>query len=375
VPRGQEQHVEHGVTVWNTVPALLDMLLLASRDRGLPSSLRLALVSGDWVGGDLAPRLREASGARVHLVALGGATEAAIWSNAFDGGHVPPGWPSVPYGTPLRDQRYRVVDPHGLDCPDWVAGELWIGGAGVALGYRGDPERTAARFVTAGGERWYRTGDQGRYRPGALLEFLGRADRQVKVGGHRLELGEVEAALEDHPGVRRAAALTVGERTSRRVVAFVTEDGEGIGAGDGSGVVADGLARHLAARLPAHAVPGSVRTVGEMPLTANGKVDLRALEELAAAEAGPGGAPLADGVEEHIARVWGELTGAAVEDRDANFFALGGTSLLAIRMITVLRRELSEELSTRAFLAAPTLAALADQVRATRAEDVQDGVI
>ncbi|ADH66472.1 Phenyloxazoline synthase MbtB [Nocardiopsis dassonvillei] len=366
---------EHGVTVWNTVPALLDMLLLASRDRGLPSSLRLALVSGDWVGGDLAPRLREASGARVHLVALGGATEAAIWSNAFDGGHVPPGWPSVPYGTPLRDQRYRVVDPHGLDCPDWVAGELWIGGAGVALGYRGDPERTAARFVTAGGERWYRTGDQGRYRPGALLEFLGRADRQVKVGGHRLELGEVEAALEDHPGVRRAAALTVGERTSRRVVAFVTEDGEGIGAGDGSGVVADGLARHLAARLPAHAVPGSVRTVGEMPLTANGKVDLRALEELAAAEAGPGGAPLADGVEEHIARVWGELTGAAVEDRDANFFALGGTSLLAIRMITVLRRELSDELSTRAFLAAPTLAALADQVRATRAEDVQDGVI
>ncbi|MEV6820348.1 amino acid adenylation domain-containing protein [Nocardiopsis dassonvillei] len=364
---------EHGVTVWNTVPALLDMLLLASQDRGLPSSLRLALVSGDWVGGDLAPRLREASGARVHLVALGGATEAAIWSNAFDGGHVPPGWPSVPYGTPLRDQRYRVVDPHGLDCPDWVAGELWIGGAGVALGYRGDPERTAARFVTAGGERWYRTGDQGRYRPGALLEFLGRADRQVKVGGHRLELGEVEAALEDHPGVRRAAALTVGERTSRRVVAFVTEEGGGIGTG--SGVPAEGLARHLAARLPAHAVPGSVRTIGEMPLTANGKVDLRALEELAAAEAAPGGAPLADGVEEHIARVWGELTGAAVEDRDANFFALGGTSLLAIRMITVLRRELSEELSTRAFLAAPTLAALADQVRATRAEDVQDGVI
>jgi amino acid adenylation domain-containing protein len=358
---------EHGVTVWNTVPALLDMLLLASQDKGFPPSLRLALVSGDWVGADLAPRLREAGGARVHLVALGGATEAAIWSNAFDGGHVPPGWPSVPYGTPLRDQRYRVVDPHGRDCPDWVAGELWIGGAGVALGYRGDPERTASRFVTAGGERWYRTGDQGRYRPGALLEFLGRADRQVKVGGHRLELGEVEAALEEYPGVRRAAALAVGERTSRRVVAFVTGDGAGIADGE--------LARHLAARLPAHAVPGSVRTVGEMPLTANGKVDLRALEELAAAEAAQGGVSPADEVEEHIARVWGELTGAAVDDRDANFFALGGTSLLAIRMITVLRRELCEELSTRAFLAAPTLAALADQVRAAGADDLQAGVI
>ncbi|WP_017573649.1 non-ribosomal peptide synthetase, partial [Nocardiopsis halotolerans] len=365
--RWRELCADHGVTVWNTVPALLDMLILASRDRGLPSSLRLALVSGDWVGGDLAPRLRRASGARVHLVALGGATEAAIWSNAFDGGHVPPGWPSVPYGTPLRDQRYRVVDPHGLDCPDWVPGELWIGGAGVALGYRGDPERTASRFVTAGGERWYRTGDLGRYRPGALLEFLGRADRQVKVGGHRLELGEVEAALEDHPGVRRAAALAVGERTSRRVVAFVA-------TGEGAHTPGD-LARHLTERLPAHAVPASVRAVEEMPLTPNGKVDLRALEETAAAETDGEGTPPADEVEEHIARVWGELTGTVVDDREANFFALGGTSLLAIRMITVLRRELGEELSTRAFLAAPTLAALADQVRAIRPDDVQTGVI
>ena len=358
---------EHGVTVWNTVPALLDMLLLASRDRGLPASLRLALVSGDWVGGDLAPRLRAAGGARVHLVALGGATEAAIWSNAFDGGHVPPGWPSVPYGTPLRNQRYRVVDPHGADSPDWVAGELWIGGTGVARGYRGDPGRTASRFVTAGGERWYRTGDLGRYRPGAVLEFLGRADRQVKVGGHRLELGEVEAALEEHPGVRRAAALAVGERASRRVVAFVAT-GE-------HAPLPEGLARHLAERLPAHAVPASVRAVAEMPLTPNGKVDLRALEETAAAGADTEAAPLADDVEEHIARVWGELTGADVEDRDANFFALGGTSLLAIRMITLLRRELAEELSTRAFLAAPTLAALADQVRATRSDDDRAGVI
>ncbi|MDA0566300.1 amino acid adenylation domain-containing protein [Streptomonospora sp. S1-112] len=357
---------EHGVTVWNTVPALLDMLLLAAEGPGLPPALRLALVSGDWVGADLAPRLRAAAGGRVRLVALGGATEAAIWSNAFDGGHVPDGWPSVPYGHPLRNQRYRVVDPHGRDCPDWTPGELWIGGAGLAEGYRGDARRTAERFPTAGGERWYRTGDLGRYRPGGLLEFLGRTDRQVKIGGHRLELGEVEAALEDHPGVRRAAVLAVGERSARRLAAFV--------AGDPAPGPAD-LAAHLAARLPAHAVPAEVHALAELPLTANGKVDQQALAELAAARPAGGPAPLADEVEKHIAGVWSELVGAEVGDRDANFFSLGGTSLLAIRMITVLRRDLGAELSTRAFLAAPTLAALADQVRAARPGDLQTGVI
>lgn len=159
----------------------------------------------------------------------------------------------------------------------------------------------------------------------------------------------------------------MGGRTSHAVVAFVVT-GE-------HAARPDGLARHLAERLPVHAVPARVRAMEELPLTPNGKVDLYALEELAAAEVGGAGAPPADEVEEHIARVWGELTGTGVDDREANFFTLGGTSLLAIRMITVLRREFGEELSTRAFLATPTLAALADQVRAVRADDVQTGVI
>ncbi|WP_028648006.1 non-ribosomal peptide synthetase [Nocardiopsis sp. CNT312] len=365
--RWLELCAEHRVTVWNTVPALLDMLLLAAQDKEPPSSLRLALVSGDWVGTDLSRRLRAANGDRTRLVAMGGATEAAIWSNAFDGGHAPPGWPSVPYGTPLRDQRYRVVDPYGRDCPDWVPGELWIGGAGVARGYRGDPERTAARFVTVGGERWYRTGDLGRYRPGGLLEFLGRTDRQVKVGGHRLELGEVEAALHDHPAVRRAAVVAVGKRASQRLAAFVVGQGRTPSLGE--------LTAHLASRLPAHAVPGTVHAVEDLPLTPNGKVDTAALEGLAARRTHDRGAPPADGVEKRIAHVWEEVLGESVTDREANFFSLGGSSLLAIRMITVLRREMSEEISTRSFLAVPTLAALADQVRAASHEDMSTGVI
>jgi amino acid adenylation domain-containing protein len=169
----------HGVTVWNTVPALLDMLLVAASGADL-ASLRLALVSGDWVGLDLQPRLAaQRPGCR--LIALGGATEAAIWSNAYEVTKVPAHWRSVPYGFPLRNQSYRVVDEAGRDQPDWVPGELWIGGTGVAQGYRGEVSRTAQRFVHHAGQRWYRTGDQGRYWPDGTLEFLGRTDHQVKI--------------------------------------------------------------------------------------------------------------------------------------------------------------------------------------------------
>ncbi|MBB0246544.1 AMP-binding protein, partial [Streptomyces alkaliphilus] len=136
----------HRVTVWNTVPMLLDMLLVTREDRQASDDLRLALVSGDWVGLDLPDRLRAAvPGCR--LVALGGATEASIWSNAFEVERVDPEWRSIPYGYPLRNQRYRIVDERGRDCPDWVPGELWIGGTGVANGYRNAPELTARQFV------------------------------------------------------------------------------------------------------------------------------------------------------------------------------------------------------------------------------------
>src|SRR5207253_176958 len=127
------------------------------------------------------------------LVALGGATEVGIHSTWHEVTAVPAHWRSVPYGAPLRNQQVRVVNPRGRDCPDWVPGELWLGGVGVGEGYRGATERTATRFVTRGGHRWYRTGDLCRYRPDGSLELLGRTDFQVKILGQRIDLGEVEA--------------------------------------------------------------------------------------------------------------------------------------------------------------------------------------
>ncbi|WP_282785411.1 AMP-binding protein, partial [Nocardia sp. CC201C] len=208
--------IRHGVTVLNCVPAVLDMLVSTARE--LP--LRTVLVGGDRVGVDLPARLHAAAPDCV-FAALGGTTETAIHSTvqlvtpeaAHDFRDPAAGWGSIPYGTPLREVTCRVVDPLGRDRPDWVAGELLIGGAGVARGYLGDPDRTRERFV----DGWYRTGDLARYRPDGTLEFLGRIDHQVKVRGHRIEPGEIDAALLAHPAVGRAVTVLAGSRLAAAV--------------------------------------------------------------------------------------------------------------------------------------------------------------
>ncbi|WP_435113289.1 amino acid adenylation domain-containing protein [Nocardiopsis synnemataformans] len=214
---------EHGVTLWNSVPAQMGMLAdyLSTAPAQAPTTLRVALLSGDWIPLTLADRVR-AHLPGTALYSFGGATEGSIWSIHHPIGEADPSWPSVPYGRPLTNQTFHVLDERMRDRPDWVAGELHIGGAGVATGYLGDEARTAERFVThpGTGERLYRTGDLGRYRPGGHIEFLGREDDQVKIRGHRVELAEIEAALTAHPSVASAAVLAVGGREDRRLAAF-----------------------------------------------------------------------------------------------------------------------------------------------------------
>jgi mycobactin phenyloxazoline synthetase len=342
----------HSVSVVDCVPALLDMLLRAGESDPLPSSLRLVLTGGDWVGVDLPGRLR-AQLADCQFVALGGATEAAIYSNLFEVREdVPPGWTSIPYGTPLRNQRFRVVDAQGRDCPDWVAGELWIGGAGVARGYRADPERTAQRFVEHAGLRWYRTGDRARYLPDGNVEFLGRTDDQVKLRGFRIELGEIEAAFAEHPAVRRATALVRQRATTSQLCAAVVVDRP---------VEIEDLCAFAARRLPAHMCCERVVLLDALPLTANGKVDRRALEQRLAA-AGPAEARIAPrtALEDAIAHVWSQvLDGVSVGVED-DLFLLGGDSLVATTIVGRLREGLdTDAISVRDVLSHPTVAGLA----------------
>ncbi|KRE88751.1 hypothetical protein ASG87_09285 [Frateuria sp. Soil773] len=228
--RGDPAHwaeliARHGVTVWNSVPAQLQMLqsYLDTEPGAAPDTLRLALLSGDWIPVGLPAAIRRHC-PPLRIVSLGGATEAAIWSIWHDIGEVPAGARSIPYGTPLANQSFHVLDGQMRPCPDWTAGELYIGGAGLALGYLHDRARTEARFVRhpRSGERLYRTGDLGRYRPDGVIEFLGRDDGQVKIRGHRIELGEIESALQAHPQVAMAAVVVCGDSPmERRLAAFV----------------------------------------------------------------------------------------------------------------------------------------------------------
>ncbi|MBE8517343.1 amino acid adenylation domain-containing protein [Amycolatopsis sp. H6(2020)] len=237
----------HGVTVWNSVPGLMELAVEQAAAGGvLPSGLRLVLLSGDWIPVSLPDRIRSlVPGAQV--VSLGGATEAGIWSIHYPVDEVDPSWASIPYGFPLRNQVFEVVNERGEPCPVWVPGQLHIGGVGLALGYWRDEERTAASFVVdpRSGRRWYRTGDLGRYLPDGSIEFLGRVDSQVKVGGYRIELGEIEAALGRQPGVRAAAVAAVGaDRHHRRLVAYVVPGTASPGGGTENGRATENADAH-----------------------------------------------------------------------------------------------------------------------------------
>jgi pyochelin synthetase len=227
--RGDPSHwaelvASHGVTLWNSVPGLLGLLLdyAGQREDVDLRSLRLVLLSGDWVPIELVRRLRaRLPGSLGH--ALGGATEGSIWSLTFPLAELPPNATFVPYGRALANQSLHVLDAGLHPRPEGVVGEICIGGAGVALGYWGDPVRSAERFMCApGGGRLYRTGDLGRCHADGTIEILGREDAQVKIRGQRVELGEIEATLATHTDVARAAVVVTAAGTEpRRVLAFV----------------------------------------------------------------------------------------------------------------------------------------------------------
>ncbi|MBT1265324.1 non-ribosomal peptide synthetase [Pseudomonas sp. VS38] len=351
------------VTLWNSVPALLDMLTLKAREPNALSGLRLAMVSGDWVRLDLPRRLRLAAGESARFAALGGATEAAIWSNVQDVDEVPVHWLSIPYGKPLDNQSFRVVDSQGRDCPDWVAGELWIGGAGVAQGYRGLPHLSAQRFVEHAGQRWYRTGDQGRYWPDGSLEFLGRMDQQVKVRGFRIELSEIDVALERHPAVSRAVTLVLPGANPQLAATLM-----GDALPD-----AEAMRQWLCQWLPEHMLPDHWLNLTELPLSANGKVDRAALlwlvqEQRQGARPEHEDAPQGE-AEQLLAGLWRELLDIPLVGRNQGFFALGGNSLLAARLIERIARQFDVELSLKDFFNAATVARQAQWLVARREQD------
>lgn len=271
---------QHRVTMWNSVPALMEMLAgytMARRQR-IPDTLRLVMMSGDWIPLSLPDRIRPLAHPDIDLISLGGATEASIWSIFHRITELDPNWVSIPYGTPLSNQHLEILDGGLRRRPDWVPGEQYIGGYGVAMGYWRDEGKTRRSFIThpTTGERLYRTGDLGRYFPDGSIEFLGREDFQVKINGYRIELGEIEAVLLSHEAVNTAVVTAVGEaKGEKRLVAYVTaSESEPVADAE---VLVTALRDFLTVKLPPYMVPGHIMVLDALPLTRNGKVDRKAL--------------------------------------------------------------------------------------------------
>jgi len=213
---------QFNITIWNSVPTLFKMLLAEAESKQVTcNSLRYVLLSGDWIDLDIPERLGHLA-SEAKLLAMGGATEAAIWSNyMLVEGQIPDNWVSIPYGKPLIGQHYRIVNQKHQDCPDYAVGELWIGGVGVAKGYLGDEKLTSEKFILEYNSRWYRTGDLGRFWRDDTIEFLGRKDKQVKVRGHRIELGEIESALNKVSGIEKCVVSVTDVFEHKKLIAYL----------------------------------------------------------------------------------------------------------------------------------------------------------
>ncbi|MFK0149895.1 amino acid adenylation domain-containing protein [Streptomyces griseus] len=348
------------ITVMQATPSL--WRTLTDTDPGSLSGVR-ALVGGEAFPADLAAALTAAA---PEVANLYGPTETAVWST----------WSPVtassgapPIGRPVANTRVYVLDDDLRPVPAGLVGELYIAGAGVARGYAGRSAQTAGRFLAdpfaaadgpGTGERMYRTGDLVRWRHDGALDYLGRSDFQVKLRGHRIELGEVEAALLSHPAVARAVA-TVHEAGpgDRRLAGYVVPTAEGAAAADDAVAFAAELRAHLAARLPAPMVPSAVVRIDGIPLTPNGKVDRSALPapDHTPAATRPPRTPR----EETLCRLFAEVLGVERIGLDDDFFALGGHSLLATRLVGRIRAELGADVPIRTFFGGPTVAALSDR--------------
>ncbi len=335
---------------------------LAESEQPLPESLRLVIVGGEKASSSAYSAWLKAGGARVRWVNTYGPTEASVIATAYEPDPKKPFPDNLPIGRPIANVRLYVLDTDLQPVPVGTAGELHIGGVGLARGYLNQPELTASKFIRdpfsgEPGARLYKTGDMVRRLPDGNLEFVGRIDFQVKIRGFRVELGEIESVLEKHPAVAQAVVIAREASGGKQLVAYV------IAAG---GVAAAELRDYLKRQLPEYMVPADFVFMEGFPLTPNGKVDRRALPEPRENESTLAGSFVAprDEFESRMARLWAQVLGReSVGIRD-DFFDLGGHSLLALRLTSRIEKEFGKKLTLTALIQAPTVEEMVWLVRA-----------
>lgn len=365
------------VDVLKIVPSHLSALLF-STDGAKVLPRKYLITGGETLTRSLVEKI-VVSGAACQIINHYGPTETTVGSlvqplSGYDWKHSVAS--SIPIGRPLANTQAYVLDPHLQPLPEGVAGELYISGMGVSAGYLGQPELTAARFLPnpfVSGATMYRTGDLVRQVPGqdGTIEFLGRADDQVKVRGFRIELGEIEALLLREPGVKEAVVLAREEegRSDKQLVAYVV-----LALGDRP--TSEYLRHQLSDQLPDYMVPATIILLEKLPLTPNGKVDRKALpgpEDVAAVKIH---VEPSTTTEQVIAQIWGEVLQRKQISADDNFFQLGGHSLMATQVISRIREHFAVEVALRTLFESPILKALAAAVDSTKCKsNMADGPI
>lgn len=346
---------ERQVTIWNSAPPLLGLLVdhleQARQPAALPS-LRLALLGGDWVPLTLPDRARSVS-PRLRVVVMGGATEASIHSTLFEVEKVDPAWTSIPYGRPMANQRTYILDEADQPVPPGVPGQLHLAGTGLARGYLNQPRLTAERFLQWSfgeirGERLYRTGDLACYDRSGLIRLLGRIDLQVKINGQRIELGEIESLLLSHPDVRQVALAA----RNNQLVAYVVPS---------TSITPEQLVDFAARQLPSYMVPAHIVVLEQLPLSPNGKVDRAALPDPQVDRAPY--RPAGTAPERALVEILTELLGIGQIGIDDDFRSLGGDSVQAIQLVSRARAR-GIAISTADVLGLRTITALAATARA-----------
>lgn len=334
---------ENHVTIWNSVPALMQMMVdYTAENSQILANLRLVLLSGDWLPLTLPTQIQTLT-PDTQVISLGGATEASIWSILYPISTVDSAWKSIPYGRPMVNQEFYVLNKFLEPCPVWVTGELYIGGIGLAMGYWQQEAKTAASFITHPhtGERLYRTGDLGCYLRDGNIEFLGREDFQVKIGGYRIELGEIESVLTQHPAVEQAVVVVAGEHLrEKRLVAYAVVQQE---------ISWNELKDFLREQLPAYMIPSAFMFLEKLPLSANGKIDRRGLpnpetilQEFIVTYTAPENA-----IEQTIVTIWQTVLNLEQVGIDHNFFEIGGNSLLITQVYNKLKSALPEQVENQ----------------------------
>lgn len=346
----------HKVTFWDSVPTTLDYLIrsleLKERDY-LQTDLRLIFLSGDWIPLNLYNRIKRFF-PNAEVISLGGATEGTVWSNYYPINHVDPNWKSIPYGKPIDNNFFYILDEHLNPVVEGEQGELYIGGVGVAVGYDNDQIKTDSSFLKDPfndqcGGMMYKTGDLGRMMEDGNMEFLGRKDQQVKIRGFRVELGEIESVIRKYQYVEQVVVLAKEIDGVKRLMGYIVPK---------TGYHHETMLIFIRKILPDYMVPALWLQLDQLPLNANNKIDRNALPEILKNNFEKNIISARNQAENEMAIIWMQVLELEEIGMDDNFFDLGGQSLIAVELIAEIEKKYKLKMPISKLFKYPTIESL-----------------